>query len=36
MNAPAFPAVKAAIRGIDKGEAEKWAGEVLGMEELIG
>jgi phosphocarrier protein FPr len=36
MNAPAIPAVKAAIRGIDKGEAEKWAGEVLGMEELIG
>jgi phosphocarrier protein FPr len=36
MNAPAIPAVKAAIREIDKGEAEKLAGEGLGVEEFIG
>jgi phosphocarrier protein FPr len=30
MNGPAIPAVKAAIRGIDRGEAAKLAGDMLG------
>jgi phosphocarrier protein FPr len=39
MNGPAIPAVKAAIRGINKGEAEKLAEKVLGagtVKEVIG
>jgi phosphoenolpyruvate-protein kinase (PTS system EI component) len=30
MNAPSIPAVKARIRELEKGEAEKMAGEMLG------
>jgi phosphoenolpyruvate-protein kinase (PTS system EI component) len=39
MNGPAIPAVKAAVRGINKGEAEKLAEKVLGagtVKEVIG
>ncbi|MFZ0546653.1 MAG: phosphoenolpyruvate--protein phosphotransferase [Candidatus Promineifilaceae bacterium] len=36
MNAPAIPAVKAAIRGVNLEQAEKLAGEILEMETVEG